>query len=246
MSKGRGLLFSLLFAILFHASAASEGEKVPAISGQEGERDYPARWAESKAYTDAPQEVQDAIMSVARVAKEYDGKTEGDLLAMPGRKEVKEHPLGDDVNIKISSSDGQIEEFEYYRKQKHLSFVSLTKPDGSLMWVNYTTPRYKMRPMLGTFRAANSQRLWIIDFYLDSGRPKSITPTSGGILGLYLLWDEEGNVLFQKEYTTPKTLFDLGADIRAALGEEKASALGFRPPGEDDILLRPLPKNTNK
>lgn len=232
-------VLTLCLGSFLAAAAGSEDMKVASTSEQEGERDFPARWAESNAYVHAPRNVQEAIMTVAKVAKEYDRKTEDDIMALPGIKEVKVHPLGDAVNIKIASPDGQSKEFQYYRKQEHLTFVTLVEPDGSLVGVNYTTPRYNMRPMLGTVKSAKSAQTWLIDFHLNNGRPKSITPTSGGILGLYILWDEEGNVLFQREYTTPKTLFDLGADIRAALGEEKANALGFRPPGDHDIL-RPL------
>ena len=232
-------------------AVASENGNMPATSSQEGERDFPARWVETKAYVNASAEVREAMLSLARVAKEYDTKTEDELMALPGRKEVKIHPLGDTVNIKVSSPDGGSKEFHFIRPENHLQYVIVVDPEGSRVLLNYTTPRYRMLPMNGSVSNAKSGRTWSIDFDVkNDGHLKSATSWVGnrridaGFLGWFILWDTDGNIAFQKEYKLPKTLSEIGADVRATLGEEKARVLGFVREERQTDAFNP-PKNSN-
>ncbi len=225
----------VLCAMLVMASDGAEAEGIPAISGREDERDYPAKWVETKAYVNAPGEVREAMMSLARLAKEYDVKTEDEIMALPGRKEVKVSPLGDAAIIKIASPDGGTKEFQYSRPNKHLQYVIVVAPDGSRISLNYTTPRYKMRPMDGTVSTANSGRSWLFNFDVKDGHLKCVYPIVGNspgsvaVMGRYILWDADGSIAFQKQYSTPKTLLEVSMDVRAALSEDKARELGFVP-----------------
>jgi len=164
-----------------------------------------AELRESRAFAGADSEIQEAWLSIARLALQYQGIGEQEILELPGIVSAEERSGGRVLRAVASGSGGKETTFDFNRSDGHLAGARLLEADGTTVAVGFT--RFTDPDRVGVLGGyvAHAGGVRRIEFVFGSAltRPQTLIDYlhgtgEGQMEGRIAGWDAEGSLLFDR------------------------------------------------
>lgn len=186
------------------------------------------------AFQNSRPEIQEALLAIARLASEYEGLTESELLAMPNIQTSEELSKGRSLRVVTRDANGVESEFRYNRIDTCLSSVRVTQPDKSAVSAGFTRMTRSLIICLhnGYIVFPGGKKILEFQFEPGSNQPRYAVPYVGEryhalVQGKIIAWDDAGNIILEYEISKPTIPIEALQEVVAAATPQQLDASGM-------------------
>ncbi|MBX7257822.1 MAG: hypothetical protein K1Y02_15780 [Candidatus Hydrogenedentes bacterium] len=177
-----------------------------------------------RAFTSAGEEIQQPLLEIAQLASKYAGLSEPQLLALPNIASKQERNDGGFLRVHYRDEAGLVTEIDFSRREKHVNWIKITRPDESGVSVSLSYMENPARTAIHAGYVARPGGKGALEFEFDpaTNQPRWAIPCVGAkgnalVQGRFLAWDPSGNQILTHDFAE-------GTRIDAAMQEIFASA----------------------